>query len=312
MAGILVYSNKSALALELLSAAAVWAETGGQSISAVSINDREQAEDLAARGALVYDLEDEALTPADTAAIAGAICQIAEQVNAGLILLSSDRRGKELAGRLAQAWEAGCLTDVNSLTSENGALSCVRNVLGGATVATQQLTTNRQVIAISPRAYEAAGEQAGGKVTTAAVELKPSVVKLLEVREKAQDSVDIEAAALLVVVGQGVESQEDLPLINTIARALGAEVACSKPVASDRKWFGEERIVGLSGKICKPQLAIILGVSGQVQFTVGIREAATIVSINNDEKAFMNSMADYVMVANLQEIIPELAKQLAG
>ncbi len=68
--------------------------------------------------------------------------------------------------------------------------------------------------------------------------------------------------------------------------------------------------MGLSGKICKPQLAIILGVSGQVQFTVGIRDAGTIISINNDEKALMNNMADYVMIADLKEVLPDLNKAL--
>jgi len=311
MAGILVYSNKSTLALELLNAAAGLAQTDSWRVKALSINNNGQAAQLAARGAEALALEDPALNPADPAVMARAIGQVAAQVEARIILLSSDRRGKELAGRLAQIWGAGCLTDVKSLKSENGALLCIRNVLGGATVATQQIVSDRQVIAISPGAFAAAGERTGGTVRPAVVEVKPSALKLLEVREKAGDSVDIEAADILVVVGQGVENRQDLPLIQEIAKALGAEVACSKPVASDKKWLGEERIVGLSGKICKPQLAVILGVSGQVQFTVGIREAGTIVSINSDEKAFMNSMADYVLVADLKDIIPELAKQLA-
>lgn len=310
MAGILVYSNKNALALELLSAAAMAAQGNSRTVKAVSINHSEQAEELAARGAEVLALDDPGLSLADTAAVAGAVRELAEQVEADIILLSSDRRGKELAGRLAQIWGAGCLTDVKGLKSEAGSLLCVRNVLGGATVATQQIISDKQVIAVSPRAFAPAGEQAGGKINTAQVDIKPSPLRLLEVRPKAGDRVDIEEANILVVVGQGVESQEALPLIYDIAKALGAEVACSKPVASDKKWFGEERIVGLSGKICKPQLAIILGVSGQVQFTVGIREAATIVSINNDEKAFMSSLADYVLVSDLKDAIPELAKQL--
>ncbi|MEN6390208.1 MAG: electron transfer flavoprotein subunit alpha/FixB family protein [Syntrophomonas sp.] len=311
MAGILVYSNKGTLALELLNAAAALARVNSQGIKAVSINNSGMAADLAARGAEVYALDNEALLPADTAAIAESLRQLAEQLDVSIVLLSSDRRGKELAGRLAQIWRAGCLTDVKGLQSENGALLCIRNVLGGATVATQQIVNDRQVIALSPGAFAPAGELDGGIINPAVVEIKPSALKLLEVREKAGDSVDIEAADILVVVGQGVENQQDLSLIQQIAKALGAEVACSKPVASDKKWLGEERIVGLSGKICKPQLALILGVSGQVQFTVGIREAGTIVSINSDEKAFMNSMADYVLVADLKDVIPELAKQLA-
>lgn len=311
MAGILVYSNKSTLALELLNAAAGLDQADNRSIKAAAINNSGQAAEMAARGAEVYSLEHEDLILADTAAIARFIRHMAEQLDVNLVLLSSDRRGKELAGRLAQIWNAGCLTDVKNLLSENGALLCVRNVLGGATVATQQIVSDRQVIALSPGAFSPAGERDGGTIKPVVAEVKPSAIKLLEVREKAKDNVDIEAADILVVVGQGVENQEELPLIQQIAKGLGAEVACSKPVASDKKWLGEERIVGLSGKICKPRLAVILGVSGQVQFTVGIREAGTIVSINSDEKALMNSMADYVLVADLREIIPELAKQLA-
>jgi len=81
-------------------------------------------------------------------------------------------------------------------------------------------------------------------------------------------------------------------------------------VASDKKWFDEDRIIGLSGKICKPALALVLGVSGQVQFTVGVRDAQLIVSINKDENAFMNKLADYVLIADLHECLPELARIL--
>lgn len=88
------------------------------------------------------------------------------------------------------------------------------------------------------------------------------------------------------------------------------EVACSKPLATDRKWLPEDRIIGLSGKKCKPQLAIILGVSGQVQFTVGIRDAHTIVAINNDENANILQMADYAMIADLTDVIQDLNKAL--
>ena len=118
---------------------------------------------------------------------------------------------------------------------------------------------------------------------------------------------DIGAAEILVIVGQGME-EEDLHWAESIAKSLGGEIACSKPVATDRKWFPEDRIVGLSGKICKPRLAIIMGVSGQVQFTVGIRDADTIMAVNKDENASILQMADYAMVADLKELLPELAK----
>jgi len=306
MAAILIYSDKTKLALELLNAAKLIAKNNDLTIKAVSINNDVQAEELAAKGAQSYKIINPELNLADTAAMASALLQAAEKLDADTVLLSSNRRGKELAGRLAQVFNAGCLADVKSLKTENGGIQCKRNVLGGATVAIQQITSEKKVIAISPQAFPAADDEAGGSINECEVDIKPSGIRLIETREKAGDSVDIESAEILVVVGQGVESKDDLPLIMQIAKALGGEVACSKPVATDKKWLGEERIVGLSGKICKPELAIILGVSGQVQFNVGIRDARTIVSINNDEKAYMNQMADYVLVADLKEVLPEL------
>jgi electron transfer flavoprotein alpha subunit len=99
--------------------------------------------------------------------------------------------------------------------------------------------------------------------------------------------------------------------VQDIAQAIGGEVACSKPVATDKKWLSEERIIGISGKICKPTVAILLGISGQVQFSVGIRDAKTIISVNNDENALICDMSDYVLIADLQEAIPELKNAVA-
>jgi len=122
--------------------------------------------------------------------------------------------------------------------------------------------------------------------------------------------VDIEAAETLVVVGQGLNSQDDLAPVQELARKLGGEVACSKPVATDKKWLSEERIIGLSGKKCKPELAIILGISGQVQFTVGIRDARVIVAVNSDENATINQMSDYILTADLHDIVKEMNEKL--
>ena len=309
MAGILVYSDKTSYALQLITVAQMIAKDTGMTVKAVSINDAEQAAELAKR-ADSYKIDNDAINLADTAAVAAALKQAAEQLSANVILLSSNRRGKELTGRLAQSLQAGCLSDVNSLTINSGKIECLRNALGGATVATQQIETENQVIAIMPKAFEAAPE-ASGSLNDLSVDVKASALKMLEVKPKAGDSVDIEAADILVAVGQGVENQGDLVQVEAIAKALGGEVACSKPVATDKKWFSEERIIGLSGKKCKPSLAILLGISGQVQFAVGIRDAKTIVAINNDENADIMKMADYVMNADVADVIPELLKALS-
>ncbi len=309
MAGILIYSEKSQLALELLTAAWLIAKDTGLDVKVVCINSDEQAAEMVARGAETYFIKEQNLILGDTGAVASALQQAVDKLEASVVLLSSNRRGKELAGRLAQKLGAACLSDVTSLQVKSGKVQCTRNTLGGATIATQQIETDRQVIALAPRSFEPALPQNGGSLKEMAIEVGSSLIKVLETRSKAGDVVDIEAADILVVVGQGME-QADMVLAESIARALGGEIACSKPVATDKKWMPEDRIVGLSGKKCKPQLAIILGVSGQVQFNVGIRDANTIVAINNDENAYILQMADYAMVADLKEILPELNKAL--
>lgn len=304
MAGVLIYSDKLNLGLELITAAkAINAE-----VTAVAINDGELAEGLAKAGAKVLQVDNDNINIADTAALALVIKELANKVDANTVLLASNRRGRELAGRVAQKLEAGCLTDVSSFEVAGDKIECRRNALGGATVATQVVVADKQVIAIAPKSFAPASDGAGS-IDKVDVDVTPKV-KVVEVKTKSADTVDIEAAEVLVVAGQGVNSKEDLADVEALAKKLGGEVACTKPVATDKKWLSEERVVGLSGKICKPELAILLGVSGQVQFTVGIRDAKTIVSINTDENASMNQLSDYILTADLHEVVKELNGKL--
>lgn len=304
MAEVIVYSANPELALELITAARLI----NDKVVALSINDDELAQTLSQAGARAIKLTHPDLTVADTAAVAAAIKQVLDGVQAEVVLLSSDRRGKELAGRLAQVIGAGCLTDVAALEVKGGQIECQRNALGGATVAVQCIE-GPQLIAIRPRSYPAA-EAAAGSLEEMAVDIKASGIKVLEFKAKAGDTVDIEAAEILVAVGQGLSDEGQLAGVQNLAAKLGGEVACSKPIATDKKWLSEERIIGLSGKKCKPQLALLFGISGQVQFTVGIRDARVIVAVNTDENAAINYMADYIMQADLHQVIQDLSQKL--
>jgi len=302
MAVFMIYSSKEKQALELITAAK---SVGAAEVKAVSINDEAQANALAAAGAEVSLISNDAITLADVAALASALGQAAAQLGADTILLSSDRRGKEIAGRLAAILDGGCLTEITAIKANGDKIECQRNALGGATVATQYIASDKKIIAIRPKTFDAPGA-GSGSVSAMTVDVKASTIKLVETKTRAGDAVDIEAAEVLVAVGQGLKSQDELPAVEALAKKLGGEVACSKPVATDKKWLSEERIIGLSGKKCKPELAILLGISGQVQFTVGIRDAKVIVAVNSDEKATINSMADYILTADLHDVVKEM------
>lgn len=306
MAGTALFSHNSELAKELLTVARLL----DTEVKVLSINDEPQAELMAGLGANVFQISNE-VSKWDTGATAATIVSAARVLGVNTIILSSDRRGKELAGRVAQKFGAGCLTDIKAVHVTSVNFECERNAFGGATLANQVITSENKVMAISPRSFKPA--EANGKIGTINNVSVPGTVNrvsLVKSMAKKRDSVNIPTAEIIIAVGCGVEEASYLPKIESIADQLGAVVACSKPVATDRKWFSEDRMIGLSGAICKPDLAITLGVSGQVQFTVGIRDARIIVSINIDENAPMNKMADYYLVADLKDVIPELEKML--
>lgn len=303
MSKVLVYSESEKLAKELLSAAALIGDT-----KATAVNDRALADALAADGANVLAIDNDAVALGDTAAMAEVLKQAAETSDATVVLLASNRRGKELAGRLAQVMGAGCLTDVNAIAVDGESIVCTRNALGGATVAEEKIVAGEQVIAISPKSYPAK-EGGQGAVEPLSVSVEPTV-KVLGEEPKNEEAVDISSADVLVCVGQGMDSQDDIAIIEEVAGKLGGEVACSKPLATDKGWFSESRIVGISGTMCKPSLAVTMGISGQVQFVVGVRDAKTIVAVDTDENAPIFQFADYGLVADMAEVAPALAAAL--
>jgi electron transfer flavoprotein alpha subunit len=304
---ILIYSDRPELAAELISAGRFVAAATGGALRALSVGDADLAAFLSSRGIDVLEMNPEGSPLPDPAQMAAALRGAAERTDAGVVLLSSNRRGKEIAGRLAQEMGAGGLTDIGRLEAAEGRITGVRYALGGATEVFQTVVTERQVLALRPGVFPAASEAGPGAVESLEVGLPEPRVRLRGTSAKAGDAVDIERAEVLVVVGQGLADREDLALAEKIAQALGGEVACTKPVATDRRWLPEDRIVGLSGKTCRPALALLLGVSGQVQFTVGIRDAVTIAAVNRDDQAPVASLSDYFLPADLKRVLPELA-----
>lgn len=243
-----------------------------------------------------------------------AMCALVELARAGeqsLVLLGSTRRGKELAGRLAQRIEAGCITDALAVRIEDGALVADRYALGGSTVATERILTESKVIAIMPGAFAAESSAARQATTVDHGLLSGSArTRMVEQRQKVLEGANIESASILVGVGKGFRKREDLALAEDLARRLHGEVGCTRAVASEFGWLSEERLIGLSGKKCRPKLYLALGVSGQVQHAVGIAGARVIAAVNSDKEAPIFRLCDYGIVGDLYRVVPELARQL--
>src|SRR6266702_779800 len=127
-------------------------------------------------------------------------------------------------------------------------------------------------------------------------------------RESAQ-TVDLTAAPVIVSVGRGIREQENLPLIQALADALGAELAASRPIC-DAGWLPMERQVGSSGQTVSPKLYLAVGISGAIQHLVGMKGSKTVIAINKDENAPIFEVADYGVAGDLFEIVPALTKAI--
>ena len=312
MAELLVYSEKIDTARELVAGGKEVAAALGLGLAAAALGPGAgaAASELAAAGAdKVYVSEDAALEgwPAD--AVAAALAQIAGQGGATVVLVGSTRRGKETAPRLAQKLGAGCVSDVNSCALEDGEVVAGRYAFGGATVAREKVTTPVKVFAVMPKTFSAEGATAGaGTVENVSLTLE-SKVKVVEKRPKEGDHVNLDAAPLIVGVGRGFDKREDLAIGDELAAALGAVVGCTKSLA-DFEWLGEDRIIGLSGAKTSPDLYLGVGVSGQIQHTVGVAGAKLIAAVNKDKEAPLFAMADYGIVGDLYEVVPALVERL--
>jgi electron transfer flavoprotein alpha subunit len=127
--------------------------------------------------------------------------------------------------------------------------------------------------------------------------------------QEAQRAVDLSQAARIVAVGRGIKAQEHLSVAESLAKALAAELAASRPIC-DSGWLPMERQIGSSGQTVAPKLYVALGISGAIQHLVGMKGSRTIVAINKDPDAPIFEVADYGIVGDLFEIVPAIVAEL--
>ena len=314
MSGIIVYSELVETALGLLTKGRELATALNKSLSVALLGDEaaRQADTCFAHGATqAYVGDDQALTHFQARIYAAALAQVVTQAEADIILIGSTRRGRELAPRLAQKLSAGCVTNAMSLSVQDDRLVIERRSLGGNTISTKIITSPQQVIAVMPKLYEALPQAASeGVVIPVSLELEPPTTSLAERRSKEAGNVNLEEADVLVCVGRGLDNEDDLSLIRALADSLGGMVGCTRPISHEYHWLSEDQMVGLSGKESSPRLYIAVGVSGQIQHTVGIMDAKVIVAINNDANAPIFKVADYGIIGDLYQVVPKMIEKL--
>ena len=148
---------------------------------------------------------------------------------------------------------------------------------------------------------------AAGTVERAAASIEPGPIKLVGRQEKQEEVVDLGSAKVVVCVGRGIQNKQNLGKAQEYAARIGGETACTRPIAEGEGWMAHSRYLGVSGAVVKPDVYIGLGVSGQVQHTVGMAESQFVVAVNKDKNAPIMKHCDLGLVADLEKVLPVLA-----
>ncbi|HXW17703.1 MAG TPA: electron transfer flavoprotein subunit alpha/FixB family protein [Candidatus Acidoferrales bacterium] len=245
-----------------------------------------------------------------------ALRQIVAAVKPDLVLLPHTYQVRDFAPKLAASLGKGMIGDCIGYRHENGKLIFVRQMFQGRTAADVVFEGDPPWIA-SFQAGAFRGDQAARRqgdsapVKTPRVDLKAEQIRTtpLELFREAKQAVDLSQAPLLVAIGRGIKAPENIPLAEKLAKALGAELAASRPIC-DEGWLPMERQIGSSGQTVAPKLYLALGISGAIQHVVGMKGARTIVAVNKDQNAPIFEVADYGIVGDLFEIVPALTEEV--
>ncbi len=262
----------------------------------------------------VFVYEHEQLKNFDIERYANCFADFIERIKPSSILVGATNIGRCLAPRVAARFHTGLTADCTKLEmKENTDLVQIRPAFGGNIMAQivnpnhrPQFATVRYKIFDAPEKVK----EIHGEIEKVPIkeEWLKSHNEILWIEEKPKE-VDISEADVIVAVGRGLKSKDDLKMVNELAEELGAVVACSRPLV-EANIFDTKHQIGLSGKTVKPKLLITLGISGAIQFTAGMNNSECVIAINSDKNAQIFDVANYGIVGDMYEIVPKLIEEI--
>jgi electron transfer flavoprotein alpha subunit len=242
-----------------------------------------------------------------------ALRQFIEKVKPRVVLLPHTYQVRDFAPKLATALRRVLVSDVVSHRVEDGQLIFTRQLFQGRLNADIGFSGAPPYLASLQASAYAMDQVEDGicQVETFTPELSPNQIRTRPAPafREAQRTLDLASAERIVCAGRGIQGAENIPLVQRLADALGAELAASRPVC-DSGWLPAERQVGSSGQTVAPKLYIAVGVSGAIQHLVGMKGSKTIVAINKDATAPIFEIADYGIVGDLFDVVPALAEEI--
>jgi electron transfer flavoprotein alpha subunit len=272
------------------------------------------AKDLAARQlAAAYIVEHDLLRDYTPDAYTSALRQLAEFAKPSIVLFPHTYQVRDFLPKLAASMGRVAVCDVITHRIESGQPVLVRQLFQGRVNADVRLSGEAPHFAsLQAGSYRADRVKQGSapverftpRLTAGEIRTRPG-----EPFRTSQRGVNLEAADIIVSIGRGIQEAGNIPLAQELADALGAELAASRPIC-DAGWLPMERQVGSSGQTVAPKLYVAVGISGAIQHLVGMKGSRVVVAINKDPNAPIFEVADYGIVGDLFQVLPELVKAI--
>ena len=315
------------VSLELLTKGRVLANRLGVKLEAIVLGDKLEGieNQIFPYGAdVVYKVEDKRLFPYTSNPHAAVLINLFKQINPQICLMGATCIGRDLGPRVSSclhsgltadctALEIGDHTDARTGKAYTDLLYQIRPAFGGNIVATivnpdhrPQMATVREGV-MKKEIFDP--NHKGEVISLNADEYTDPTDYIVEIidRQIEKSKVNIKNAPIIVAGGYGVGSKENFQLLHDLAKTLGGEVGASR-AAVDAGFIDHDRQIGQTGVTVRPKLYIACGISGQIQHIAGMQESSIIISINSDPNAPINTIADYVITGDMEDIVPKLIK----
>lgn len=269
------------------------------------------AEDASNYGAdVIIKVESPSLAAYSSDLFAVAIADAVMTKKAKSLILSATSIGKDVAPRVAARLGAGLAADVTALGMAKGRLQAIRPIYAGKANATVDYNTDIQVATTRPNVFSISQVPRAGTIESLPAPSGGFKAIVKEVIAKGSEKQDLTEANVIISGGRGMKDGDNFKLLEELAEAIGGVVGASR-AAVDAGWNIPHSVqVGQTGKVVSPTLYIACGISGAIQHLAGISGSKFIVAVNKDPEAPIFKLADYGIVGDLFEVVPELTKAI--
>ena len=310
---ILVYTESEKgkfkkIAFELASYARAIADEKNTTVTAVCINAEDPIELQNYGVNKILNISNQELKSFNAISYSQSLLQAAENEKSNIIIISSSADSKYLAPLLAVKHNAGYISNASELPSSYNPLTVKRTAFTNKAFEITKVNTENVLISLAKNSYTINEVKTDTSLQDFSVNISPNDTNVKSI-DKATNKVTIADADTVVSAGRGLKGPENWGMIEELAEVLGAATACSKPV-SDLGWRPHGEHVGQTGKPVASNLYIAIGISGAIQHLAGINSSKVKVVINTDPDAPFFKAADYGVVGDAFEVVPELINKL--